>query len=106
MAAGLDPAIHTGGRGDCTGRGSRPEPVDELLLERLDERRQLLLDELAAARVVDTEGRELRLDVTGADADDGATAREVVEGLELLGRDQRVAVREHVRVREEVGALG
>ena len=42
---------------------------------------------LPATRVVDAEHLELGLDVTGTDADDGAAAREVVEGLELLGRD-------------------
>ncbi len=31
------PSIHTGGRGDGTGRGSNPKAVDELLLQRLDE---------------------------------------------------------------------
>ena len=68
--------------------------------------RQLLVDELAAPVEVDAEPLELGLDVTGADADDGAPAREVVEGGELLGGDERVAVGEHVRVREQVGAFG
>jgi hypothetical protein len=78
--------------------GSRAEAVDELVLERLDQRRELLLDELAAAGVVDAQRVELGLDVAGADADDRPPAREVVEGCELLGRHERVAVGEDVRV--------
>ena len=76
------------------------------MLERGDERGEFLLDQLAAAGVVDAEGGELRFDVARTDADDRPSTREVVEGLELLGRDERVTVGEHVGVRQEVGALG
>ena len=80
----------------------RAEPVDVLVFQRVDQRGKLLLDELASACVVDAQRGELGDHVAGADPDDGASTRQVVEGGERLGRDERVTVGEYVRVRQQV----
>ena len=56
--------------------------------------------------MVDAQRGELGDHVAGADPHDGASTREVVEGRELLGRDERVTVGEHVRVRQQVHVRG
>ena len=99
MAAGVDPAIHTGGRGLCAGRGAGAEARrDLLLLERGDEFRDQRPDITAAVLVVGPEELELLRDVTRADAADRTATRQVVERGERLGRDHGVPVGEDVHM--------
>jgi len=88
-----------------------PDIPDPLGGQRVLDRGERVVGDLAASLERHAERVELAFDVTGTDADDRAAVREAVERRELLGRDQRMLVAgdEHVghqtrarRVRGEV----
>jgi hypothetical protein len=77
-----------------------------LVEERLRHHVDRLVEAAPAAVERDAQGLELALEVAGPDPEDGAPARERVEGEERLGGGERVAVPGNVDVGEEPDALG
>ena len=86
--------------------------VGVLVGERVTHGVDTFVEQLAARSEIDTERFELGFDVTRADTDDGTSTAEVIEGHELLGRQQRMAIgrdehcREHshrARLRGDIG---
>jgi hypothetical protein len=72
--------------------------IDALARPDGGHRADAVVGELVAPGEVDAEGQELALLVTGADADDGATPRELVEGGHRLGQHAWAAIGDHRQV--------
>jgi hypothetical protein len=76
----------------------------ELLGERVADGVERVVGQLAALVERDAEEDELRLEMSGPDAEDGAAGGELVEGGEGLRRLERVPVGRHVHVGEQACA--
>ena len=114
IAALDEPPIQIGGPPARTGRGDMPTPTSAPGPPTVGyssanaARIGGMAASTAAPRdgVVDAEHHELRLEVTGSGAQDRPAPAQPVEGHERLRGDQRVAVRQHVDVGEQVGPSG
>ncbi len=86
------------------GREARPGQLGEFVREGQGQRGHGLVGVAAALGEVTRQEFVLLGHVAGAHADDEPSARQVVDGRQLLGGAQRVALGEDQHVREEVGA--